>query len=86
MTIRCPVYLDIDLGTENEMAEMTAERQAPQQNESNTSPKRRVCFVCTGNTCRSPMAEAVTNALARKPLQLLPEAVGAMSTFMKVAS
>lgn len=25
----------------------------------------RVCFVCTGNTCRSPMAEAVVNALAR---------------------
>ncbi len=26
----------------------------------------RVCFVCTGNTCRSPMAAAVTNALAAK--------------------
>lgn len=26
------------------------------------SPKN-VCFVCTGNTCRSPMAAAVTNAL-----------------------
>ena len=25
---------------------------------------RRVCFVCTGNTCRSPMAEAVANELA----------------------
>ena len=25
---------------------------------------RRVCFVCTGNTCRSPMAEAVANYLA----------------------
>lgn len=24
-----------------------------------------VCFVCTGNTCRSPMAEAVANALAK---------------------
>lgn len=24
----------------------------------------RVCFVCTGNTCRSPMAAAVANALA----------------------
>ena len=23
---------------------------------------RRICFICTGNTCRSPMAEAVTNA------------------------
>ncbi len=24
-----------------------------------------VCFVCTGNTCRSPMAEAAANALAK---------------------
>lgn len=24
----------------------------------------RVCFVCTGNTCRSPMAAAVANAMA----------------------
>ena len=46
------------------MAEMTAERQAPQISEWNISPKRRLCFVCTGNTCRSPMAEAVTNAMA----------------------
>jgi len=27
---------------------------------------RRVCFVCTGNTCRSPMAEAVANAWAQE--------------------
>ena len=26
----------------------------------------RVCFVCTGNTCRSPMAAAVANVLARE--------------------
>ena len=26
----------------------------------------RVCFVCTGNTCRSPMAAAVANAMARQ--------------------
>lgn len=26
-----------------------------------------VCFVCTGNTCRSPMAAAVLNHLARLP-------------------
>ena len=28
--------------------------------------KKRVCFVCTGNTCRSPMAEAVANALIKE--------------------
>lgn len=27
---------------------------------------RRICFVCTGNTCRSPMAAAVANAMAGK--------------------
>ena len=26
----------------------------------------RVCFVCTGNTCRSPMAEAAANALSKE--------------------
>ena len=27
---------------------------------------RRICFVCTGNTCRSPMAEAMANARAEQ--------------------
>ncbi len=35
----------------------------------------RVCFVCTGNTCRSPMAEAVANALAAESLQAIPESM-----------
>lgn len=29
--------------------------------------ERLVCFVCTGNTCRSPMAEAVFNSISRIP-------------------
>lgn len=36
----------------------------------------RVCFVCTGNTCRSPMAAAVANAMAQ-PSQAFPESVRA---------
>ena len=40
----------------------------------------RVCFVCTGNTCRSPMAQAVANALATDALSAFPESVrGALS-------
>ena len=33
----------------------------------------RVCFVCTGNTCRSPMAEAVTRAWASRVPDILPD-------------
>jgi protein-tyrosine phosphatase len=33
----------------------------------NAGRERLVCFVCTGNTCRSPMAEAVFNDIARVP-------------------
>lgn len=34
-----------------------------------------VCFVCTGNTCRSPMAAAVANALAEDAVMAFPESV-----------
>ena len=40
----------------------------------------RVCFVCTGNTCRSPMAQAVTNALAERELAPIPPSVRACAT------
>lgn len=41
--------------------ELVKERKRPA--ESGAAEPRRVCFICTGNTCRSPMAEAVANAL-----------------------
>ncbi len=41
---------------------------------------RRICFVCTGNTCRSPMAAAVANALAHRELESFPETVRPLMT------
>ena len=39
-----------------------------------SAPVQRICFVCTGNTCRSPMAAAVANAMAEQALaSLLPK-------------
>lgn len=39
--------------------------QAEKEKTVNKTDKRlRVCFVCTGNTCRSPMAAAVLNHFA----------------------
>ena len=35
----------------------------------------RICFVCSGNTCRSPMAEAVANHIEALRLQQLPPAI-----------
>lgn len=41
----------------------TAERTAPKLHGESleTKRKQRIAFVCSGNTCRSPMAEAVFN-------------------------
>ena len=50
-----------------------AVRKKDLREEENTP--RRVCFVCTGNTCRSPMAAAVANHLSRLSLEALPESV-----------
>lgn len=40
----------------------------------------RVCFICTGNTCRSPMAAAVANDLAKKETLGVPEGMKELST------
>ena len=45
-----------------------------------TAEMLRVCFVCTGNTCRSPMAEAAANALAQGELKKLPESLRSLAT------
>ncbi len=39
---------------------------------------RRVCFVCTGNTCRSPMAAALFNHLhVKEPMQAISAGLSA---------
>lgn len=42
---------------------MINEMPVLQKNGTQADTKTRVCFVCTGNTCRSPMAAAVLNHL-----------------------
>lgn len=56
------------------MTELLQKTSNAPLSEGNDRP-RRVCFVCTGNTCRSPMAEAVANAMAQEWKNNLPEAV-----------
>ncbi len=53
----------------------TADAPVCEREATDTQHPWRVCFVCTGNTCRSPMAQAVANALAADALSVYPEAV-----------
>ncbi len=56
-------------------------RDFPEQNGS----LLRVCFVCTGNTCRSPMAAAVANAMARSSRQADAPDIDAVSAGLYAA-
>lgn len=47
------------------MGGATLELNKTQRDGRGEGAVRRICFVCTGNTCRSPMAAAVANAQAR---------------------
>lgn len=50
----------------NTETEMTPASAPTLTGEGANAPVLTVCFVCTGNTCRSPMAAAVLNALGKK--------------------
>lgn len=63
------------------IAQPTLEKQITEASEN---PKR-ICFVCTGNTCRSPMAAAVANAMAHGELGSYPESLRALMTPRLVA-
>ena len=48
------------------MTVLLKEKETGSKQKAAKKESRTVCFVCTGNTCCSPMAEAVANALAVK--------------------
>lgn len=52
---------------------------APKKVDARESVVRHICFVCTGNTCRSPMAAAVANAILKENNETASVRVKALS-------
>ena len=61
--------------TEILQAEKTSRDTLAAMFETDAAPSEHICFVCTGNTCRSPMAAAVLNHLGR-PYRMTAESAG----------
>ena len=59
------------------MAAVTERLIQPTRDGVQPDGSKRICFVCTGNTCRSPMAAAVANAIAKSEgLSILADSAG----------
>ncbi len=56
---------------------MTSTQEILTKKQEQTNTPIKICFVCTGNTCRSPMAAAVLNHLGRG--KYLAESAGIMA-------
>lgn len=59
-----------------EMEACTVEKPCPLG--TDTEKPTAVCFVCTGNTCRSPMAAAVLNALGKGEYKAVSAGISAI--------
>lgn len=58
---------------------VTELRPMEAKTETKADQPLKVCFVCSGNTCRSPMAAAVANHLAKAAVPSLPKELQALA-------